>query len=114
MRWRIDGPPEQLEDNVWIFTLRRRARSKRIRARVGPEEAALRDDTPASLARALVGRHLNDHVPPDEVSLVTGWDLVSQRPTTGEMGFTNATGMRMRWVALAQRLNLPHWLQPRR
>lgn len=113
MRWRIQTGPEQLGDNLWEFTIVSGHHSRQIRAHVGLEVAELRADTQESLAVDLVKSHLNDHVPPDEVSLSPGWDFEQQKAVAGEMGFTHVRGLRMRWADLARRLNLPHWLQPR-
>jgi hypothetical protein len=113
MRWRVEGRPNRLEDNLWGFGIVRGRRSRQIRARVDAEVAKLRGGGPEELAVELVQSHLNDRVPPHEVALVPGWNYVRQEPAAGEMGFTNLRGIRMRWVHLAHRLNLPHWLQPR-
>ena len=113
MRWRIEGEPQQLEPNLWDFLIVARDRSKRMQVRVTPEEAEARGQTQESLATNLVERHLDDRIPPDTLSLAPGWDFERQQQVSAEMGFTNFKGLRMRWVALAHRLNLPHWLQPR-
>lgn len=114
MRWRIQQGPERLDEDLWMFTVVRGRRSKQVRARVGQAEAELRGDTQESLAADLVNRHLNDHVPPDLVSLAPGWSSERQEPAVAEMGFTNVRGFRMRWLDIAHRFNFPHWLQPRR
>jgi hypothetical protein len=113
MRWRIEAEPERLGDDVWRFTIVRGRRLQQVRARVGPEEAALRGGGQAPLAVGLVESHLDDHIPPNEVALTPGWDHVRRKPVAGEMSLTNLRGIRMRWTDLARRHNFPHWLQPR-
>lgn len=113
MRWRIEGEPQQLEPNLWVFRIATRGRSKNVQVRTDPAEAETRGSTQESLATGLVKRHLDDRVPPDTISLAPGWDFERQQRVFAEMGFTNVKGLRMRWVTLAHRLNLPHWLQPR-
>ena len=113
MRWRIAEEPQQLEPDLWVFAIEARGRSKRVQVRVSPEVAEARGQTQESLATNVVERHLNDRVPPDTLSLAPGWDFERQQPASAEMGFTNVKGVRMRWLAVAHRLNLPHWLQPR-
>lgn len=74
----------------------------------------MRNELPGSLASDLVRDHLNDRVPPDGLSLAPGWDFVRDQPTyDGTMSYTRIKGFRMRLMALTQRLNLPHWMEPR-
>jgi hypothetical protein len=90
MRWRVEGRPNRLEDNLWGFGIVRGRRSRQIRARVDAEVAKLRGGGPEELAVELVQSHLNDRVPPHEVALVPGWNYVRQEPAAGEMGFTQS------------------------
>jgi hypothetical protein len=115
MRWAIDGEPEDT-DGSWTWTLRRRDRSHRIeviKPASGPvDDVKLRRSMELS-GRNLVEKHLDDVHPPDVVSLVHGLDGAGRKVGVAEMGFTNYRGSRGRWINVAHRLNLPHWLQPR-
>lgn len=113
MRWRTEAGPKRLGNDEWGFTVVRGRRSRNIRAHVPAEAADLRGGSQESVAANLVNDHLNDHVPPDNVSLSTGWDYERKKPVAAEFGFTQLRGVRMRWMDVARRLHLPHWLQPR-
>ncbi len=102
MPWRIVQGPFESGD-AWEWELQRGRAQRTIRVlKPAPDSG-----------RELVIRHLNDVNPPDMMSLARGWDFVYNRTARAEIGFTQQRGFRGRWMTLAHRLNLPHWLQPR-
>lgn len=105
MRWEITGGPVATDEG-WAWTLARGTRTTTT--------SVLRSDrTEADSGRSLIEQHLDDHQPPEVVSLATGWDFDRGRPTEATMGFRRQRGARARWTDVAHRLNLPHWLQPK-
>jgi hypothetical protein len=104
--------PELLEQNLWQFTLVRGSRSRTIRVHVSPDAAALRGDSPEDLAAEVAQKHLDEHDSPDQVSLSLGWDF-EQKTNGSRNEFHAGPGVRMPWLEVPRRLNLPHSLQPR-
>ena len=102
MRWKIVGEPDDMGD-TWCWDLRRHGTIRQVRV----------SKPSGDQGRQLVASHLDDHNPPDVLGMVPGWDFERDRPAEAEMGFVQVHGMRGRWTDIAQRLNLPHWLQPR-
>ncbi len=73
-----------------------------------PEAADLRGGSQESVAAKFVEQHLDDHMPPDVVSLSSGWDFDRKQPVAAEFGFTHLAGLRTRVAELARGLKLPH------
>jgi hypothetical protein len=112
MQWTIQSGPELVEQNLWEFTIVRGSHSRKIGVHVSPDAAALVGDSPEKLSADVARKQLDKHRPPGQVSLSRRWDFEQKRAAVGEMAFTQVRGFRMRWMDVARRLNLPHWLQP--